>query len=373
MVFEQTAVFMVTYGLFLCANKNKGETMSKQTVVEELKPRTQDEISIVMSCDDNYAPYLATTLQSIIDNAKQENYTVYILVEKLSKDIERNLLKMATEKVHVRHINVKNQIEQYSADLFFTHWYFSIAIYYRLFIPYIFKYFKKVIYCDCDAIFMVDPADLYQEDIIGKLMAGVVDFGVFNLIHKKDTYYTDILKLKNPANYINSGLLIFNIPDLLSYHFTEKCMECLQRLKNPKFPDQDIINVVCEDKIAFLDFSWNMLGYLGIEADLYIPKDKMAEYKQGLENPKFMHFAGRAKPWNDLDILYANVWWKYARKTPLYEQMRKMFFDRFSRNSSRFNYIRCSILFYLTWGKRKQHYMDKKHHLKRCLEKFKHF
>ena len=47
---------------------------------KEIKKRTQNEISIIMSADNNYAFYLGVTIKSIVVHASpKRNYTIYIL------------------------------------------------------------------------------------------------------------------------------------------------------------------------------------------------------------------------------------------------------------------------------------------------------
>ena len=110
----------------------------------QITPRVEDEISIVMSCDDDYAMYAAVTIQSVLSHAISGNYTVYILGENLSEYAKNNLLDMATDHVHINYVDVKQYMAQYPTELFYTDSHYSLAIYYRLFIPSIFQHFKKV-------------------------------------------------------------------------------------------------------------------------------------------------------------------------------------------------------------------------------------
>jgi lipopolysaccharide biosynthesis glycosyltransferase len=89
-----------------------------------------------------------------------------------------------------------------------------------------------------------------------------------------------------------------------------------------------------------------------------------------LDNPFIIHFCGDAKPWNDPNLLYADKFWQYARRTPYYETMllnvllkgenRDQEIKRCKRKVKQYR-----ILQALTFGavrsfrRRKKHYRDK--------------
>lgn len=341
--------------------------MKEETSVLNLCPREPNEISIVMSCDDNYAMYTSVAIQSIIEHTIVGHYTIYILNEGLTENTQDDLLSMATNRVHIKCINVKKYIQQYPRELFYTHSHYSMAIYYRLFISDIFKQFKKVIYCDVDAVFCTDPAWLYKQDLEGKLIAAVKDPGIVYEISRGSTYFAKELQLKNPYNYFQSGILLFNIPFMLQFDFTHKCFEVLKKLKTPKLPDQDVMNIVCEERVLFLDASWNVLSnMLHWYPDFAqkVPQSVFTAYVHALQNPNFLHFGGKDKPWIDICLPKAKTWWQYAKKTPFYEQILAKFLDILDQKKRNYpglyrQYIRCRFLEKITWGKRRLHYQEK--------------
>ncbi|MCX4276040.1 MAG: hypothetical protein OSJ27_09765, partial [Candidatus Gastranaerophilales bacterium] len=42
------------------------------------------------------------------------------------------------------------------------------------------------------------------------------------------------------------------------------------------------------------------------------------EIDEALKNPVIIHFASKIKPWNNEKAFMADIWWKYAAKTPFY-------------------------------------------------------
>ena len=79
-------------------------------------------IPIFFAVDDNYAPYLAVAMRSLIDNASPDyQYNIYILIEKLSQESLANLKAMATDNVSVETIDVCAKLDALSDMLHLPH------------------------------------------------------------------------------------------------------------------------------------------------------------------------------------------------------------------------------------------------------------
>ena len=69
-------------------------------------------IPIFFAVDDNYAPYLAVSMRSLIDNASPDyQYNIYILIDKLNEFNTTVLCNMATDNVSVETINVTKKLD----------------------------------------------------------------------------------------------------------------------------------------------------------------------------------------------------------------------------------------------------------------------
>jgi lipopolysaccharide biosynthesis glycosyltransferase len=71
------------------------------------------------------------------------------------------------------------------------------------------------------------------------------------------------LGLKDCENYFNSGCMICNINKMREDNLTEKLIEKLYEIKNPRFVDQCILNAVCNGKVQYIYISnnWNFETY----------------------------------------------------------------------------------------------------------------
>ena len=48
--------------------------------------------------------------------------------------------------------------------------------------------------------------------------------------------------------------------------------------------------------------------------------DSVAIYKKSLDAAKIIHYCDGEKPWNFPELPLSSIWWRYARKTPFYEE-----------------------------------------------------
>lgn len=122
----------------------------------------------------------------------------------------------------------------------------------------------------------------------------------------------------------NNKKELFNISELNKFDFKHLCIETLKHYKNLKFLDQDVLNMVCENHIFYIDNKWNVETFIKklITKDkCFLNEDEYLNFKQTYENPKFIHFCGVEKPWKKPSIEYSEFFWQYARFTPFYEQI----------------------------------------------------
>ena len=287
---------------------------------KQLKPYFENEISIIMPSDENYLPFLSTTVVSIIENAsKNDKYSIYVLNTEINEKYQNRVKKLERKNLKITFIDVSKYIDLFDKNMFYLWGHFTIATYFRFFIPIIFKNFKKVIYCDSDAVFLDNPAKLYDIDLENKMLGAFSDIEIVykDIDYIKNDYYTKTLKLKDPTNYFQAGLLILDVQKLIQENFYEKCINTLKRIKTPRYFDQDILNIICEDKVKFIDGYWNFENHLLVEkSSIHMLPPNIIKYLHNTKNIKFLHFTGLKKPWHHPFSPNAHLFWKYAIKSP---------------------------------------------------------
>lgn len=286
----------------------------------------QNNIPIVFSSNNLYIPYVATVIQSIMDNSKSENgYDIFIM----HRDINKSNQKLLTDFTHswsncsVRFIDMVPYIDDSS---FFVGNRLTIETYFRIFMPEILSNYKKAIYLDVDIIVCADLADLFNEDINGYLLAATRDCWLVGLCHMNDNdrrqYTYEILQLKNCNDYFQAGVLVFNLEEFRKQLSVSYIMNTVKSY-NWRHHDQDVLNVLCDGQVKYIDQAWDIVcenKRLAISDVVgWCPQEIASSYFCGKESPKIVHYAASEKPWNTPWIDFFELFWKCARKTPYYE------------------------------------------------------
>lgn len=283
------------------------------------------EIHVVFSTDNNYAKYLGVSINSLIHNASKDNiYNLYILNTDLNERNKKKLKALAGQNVNIRFIDVSNYIEQYfSKTPLYTRAHFSVATYYRLFITDIFKDLAKVIYLDCDLVLKDDIAKLWQFELGDEYIGAIKDFYI-RKDNAKNHYYSNVLKLTNANDYFNAGVLVMNLDELRKNNFIEHCLKTLDYIKKPRYLEQDILNIICQGHVRFLDFKWNLLNHLVTRLDdiqKFISKDEQEMIANAIKSPAILHFSSDTKPWNTSKLPYTEEFWQYAKGSKFYKEI----------------------------------------------------
>ena len=265
-----------------------------------------DKITVFYACDDAYIPYLAVSLHSLIKNSdKNKKYEIVVLQNEISQENQNIILEYQTDNVTIKFKDVSDRLKNI-ADKLSLRDYYSLSIYFRIFIPEMFPKIDKAVYIDCDTVVLSDIAKLYNTNLEGNLVAATTDMVVIS----DDTfvdYVENAVGVDSPKKYFNSGVLVMNLAlmreeDLLG-NFT-------YLLNTYEFetvaPDQDYLNVICKNRVKYISKSWN----------------KMSIDPTNPDDINLVHYNMYFKPWFYDDVLYNEYFWEYAKDTPFYELLR---------------------------------------------------
>lgn len=285
-------------------------------------------VPVVIASNDYYAPYVSTLLLSMLDNSSEDNnYDIILLSNDLTEKNKDTLSQLVEEKnnVSLRIVDPEYLLDGYKL---YTTGHFSKETYYRLILPELMPEYKKILWIDVDMIVLADLAVLYSTDVTGFLIGAAYDADTSGLYNgydatKKD-YMDKEMKLDDPYSYFQAGTLVINLEEFRKSYSTEKILKLAQSNKW-QLLDQDILNILCEHRVKYIDMSWNvMFDYAGIRIKKIISLAPVWQYKMYMEarkHPKIIHFAGPEKPWLKPDTDFADIFWEYAKKSPYYELM----------------------------------------------------
>ena len=266
-------------------------------------------IPIFYAVDDNYVPFLAVSIESLVTNRSEKNfYEIRILYTNLSEKNKECLKKYEKNNVSIDFVDLKEKINRIAEKLY-TRDYFSMATYYRLFLPDLYLDLDKAIYLDADTVILDDIANLYNIDIGTNLIGAIPDGAVASVKEFQD-YVELVVGLKEYKYYFNAGILLMNLDELRKYRFQVKFMYLLDTIKFKVAQDQDYFNRLCKGRVTLIDNCWNTMPG--------------ANQEKRSNNPKLIHYNLSNKPWHLDNVPYEDFFWNYAWQTEFYEEIRKI-------------------------------------------------
>lgn len=299
-----------------------------------LEPVFQNGVPIVLSANDKFAPYLDVMIQSIVANASPtRQYDIIVLFNDIS---EKNrslitLLARGKENISIRFIRV---CEYFDASKLFVNQHLSVETYYRLIIPEIMPNYHKILYLDCDMVVDHDVAELYDLDLGNCILGAAKDIDVAGQVNLKQNdwqkYAVETLRLDKPYDYFQAGVLILDLDALRKKASSEEMIE-LALSNKWRCHDQDVLNMICKNKVFYIPQQWNVLmsweepGRSRMQIMKMAPRDLYGEYMEARKEPYMIHFAGYQKPWDVVDCDFANYFWKYARNSLYYEKILRSY------------------------------------------------
>ena len=329
------------------------------------------EHPIVFSTDNNYLPFVGVALQSLLNHIEPDDkFHVYIFHKRLSDTNRSKIKNMETSNLKISFFNIQDFLK-IDNKLLKTRAHYTEEMYYRCLIPSLFAQYQKVLYVDCDLVFNVNPKVFFDIDIGNSLMGVVHDIGVLDTSTKNYKYVKSIGV--KPEQYFNSGVLIMNIPELCNFNLYEHFLNIISQGKTFLFPDQDILNIICSNKICFLDYRYNfqwmsLLNYSSKED--FSDQTLFEKYIKAAQKPYVIHYTGGIKPWGEPAKFLADYFWKHARLSPFYEEILfKSILQKTGNclNVKKVEYYKYKILSKLPTKKQK-HYSKKFDILKTKLE-----
>ena len=286
---------------------------------------------IVFTCDDAYFKYANVVITSIIHNQNRNcRYEINVLSEFISNE---NM--MLARKQLESHSNFTINfviLKDFDSSKFFLNSYMSISTYYRFYIPQLFSHYDRILYLDSDLIVDADISDFASLDFDDKLAICCPSPFIRNKVLKGDdekfslNYFTHVLKMPDPLQYFNAGVMLYNVKKMNEIDITTKLFEALEDIKEPFLQDQDILNSVLSNNggVKLISSKYNMTRTFVI-TDKRLFLERLKEiFRISKKNNWFFiyHYVGKDKPWmtkRSDGLLFV----KYAKMSPFYKQIFK--------------------------------------------------
>ena len=276
-------------------------------------------IPIFFATDNNYVPFLAVSIKSLLDNASKDYfYNIHVLTDGISNENKLELQKHMSQNSKLIFDDISEHLVKIQARLDATlRDYYTASIFYRLFIAALYPNYDKAIYLDCDIKVVGDISKLWNIDL-GDNIFGVVPDDVISTNPQFRIYARDAVGV-DYDKYFNSGVLLMNLVKYREEKIKEKFVYYLVKYNfETAAPDQDYLNAICKDKVMYIERGWDRMSTdEDYDGELYI-----------------IHYNNFRKPWYYDNVPYEKYFWEYAKRTTYYDkilQMKNSFTDEMAQ------------------------------------------
>ncbi len=262
-------------------------------------------IPIFYATDDAYAPMLAVSIRSLLDNAdKKCFYRIHVLTSTMSEENRAKISALAVENAEIFFNDASDRLMGV-ADSLAIRDYYSITTYYRLFIASMFPQYEKALYIDSDTVVVGDVAKMFSADIGDSLVGAVHDNVMF--IDVFGQYVEKVLDVPR-EKYFNAGILLVNLREFRKSDVEDGFLKLLSERKFPVAQDQDYLNLLCRDRVYYFGYEWNLA-----------PVEELSAIE-----PSIVHFKMALRPWNYDGITHGELFWHYAENSGFYDVLREI-------------------------------------------------
>lgn len=249
---------------------------------------------IAFACTDNYVGFAGILSTSVLIN-NTGKFVFHIFTDKCNcKD--KKYIKSTAEKykaiffIHYVNNNIFNESNDPGI--------FSVAAYYRMIMPiFLRKYTDKFLYMDVDVCVLGDISDFWNIKMDNTIS---IVMEIQDERHKNEKDRVGVRK------YFCSGIMFINIEEWNRCNISQKALKLSQKNIIYPYPDQDILNILLDDKTIFISnkyqyqysMSWLLDNTLNPSSEK-IPNDIV-----------ILHYTGASKPWHvwTKSLLAAKKW-----------------------------------------------------------------
>ena len=280
-----------------------------------------ENINIAFSFDKNYIAPAKTVIGSLLDSSavKDVHYNIYLICPDEVKPYEENITNFIEKK------DQTSSVQFCYHNKIFTNGFevrgISTAAYYRLLLHKFLPNVDKIIYSDVDIIYRKDLQNAWMFDMGENVIAGVKGLAM-NISEKWNSLIKNFPDRKEEffglqGKYINSGFLVLDLKKIRNLNIDDNKFIKMSQ-KHYEYQDQDIINLVYRNKIAFLPLEYNFITYTSDkDYEQAIAENIITKHEIDIaqNSPVTVHYAGE-KPWNSQYVNKANYFINYIKQNP---------------------------------------------------------
>ena len=268
-------------------------------------------IPLVFASNNQGCLMLGIALYSLLTNRSPDTYyVIYILDDGISCPERERISSLAEEySCEIHFISIVELLQKHSLKSF-KEW--PSAMWGRLFLPSLLPFEKRILYLDIDILVMGDLSELFEYEVGNELASVVYEEEKGDMIGRKK-----MLGISPTHTYFNSGVMLMELERMRREGIEDLFYSAFARLKDVLIcPDQDILNVVMQNRVRGLHPKWNWPArhtrrQMLLQGSSWGGRGRAVAVEASL-NPVILHFWGCPKPvqynYNFHRRLYRKVW-----------------------------------------------------------------
>ena len=248
---------------------------------------------IVFTVDEKYFPHFFTALRSFVETNDVSQYLIGLIYSGINEGSISELFDYFHQyDLEISAQEVRDKFTEVNVAYHFNH-----IIFYRLLAPELFGNYERMLYLDCDIIFVGDVSEIFDSDLNDRVL-GAIDKTPFFGVPEHLLGLID--------RYLASGLLLINTKNFIANNVRDKCIDFLNT-HHYEMPDQDALSYVVQDFLP-IDPSYS------VETAFMDRTESLFDF---VKKTKIIQFSGSSKPWQmNNNHPYKKMYWKYRNKTP---------------------------------------------------------
>ena len=283
---------------------------------------------IVFTCDDKYFKYTDTVITSILSNQNRDvHYEIHVLTEFISEENKQKAISQL--RPHENFSITFHELGDIDKSSFYLNSYMSVSTYYRFYLSEIFRNYDRILYLDSDLIVNADISAYIDMDFEDKLAICSSSPFIKNKVLQGDdpdypiSYFTEVLKMPNPEEYFNAGVVLYNLKKMREMDIQQKLFDALKEIPEPKLQDQDILNSVFSRNggVKLISNFYNNTATIRITPNRLLLES--LKKKIGIKANHWFyiyHYVGKVKPWQR-DGVDSGLFFQYAYKSPFFDDI----------------------------------------------------
>ena len=211
-------------------------------------------MNVMYAADDGYVEIAGISMESLLaQNESMENITIFFVEDNISDQSKQKLIKTVGKYGRDLIFIAKPDIRK-MCDTQLTTLRWSDSAYSRLYLDILFENYPdvhKLLYLDCDTLVTAPLDDLWNENIDDYLGAAVLE--CMSDMHKR------IIGRTSKDNYINTGMLLFNVNRWKNEGISKVCTDFIKRHNGKtEYVDQGVINGTVCDRLKIVNPRYNL-------------------------------------------------------------------------------------------------------------------